>query len=134
MISLGELGPSDIAVIREVYDSDNAPEIFEMELERALQVSLRFRDIGVEWPIDQNYSTKIPRSHHLYLFEKVGCRTIVIEPTQLGEDTARWISIGDLFHKIALLSGCGSFAIGKIVSLLRLYIKSKNWDGKNLVQ
>ena len=55
MISLGELGPSDIAVIREVYDSDNAPEIFEMELERALQVSLRFRDIGVEWPIDQNY-------------------------------------------------------------------------------
>ena len=54
MISLGELGPSDIAVIREVYDSDNAPEIFEMELERALQVSLRFRDIGVEWAIDQN--------------------------------------------------------------------------------
>ena len=41
MISLGELGPSDTAVIREVYDSDNASEIFEMELERALQVSLR---------------------------------------------------------------------------------------------
>ena len=41
MISLGELGPSDTAVIREVYDSDNASEIFEMELERALQVTLR---------------------------------------------------------------------------------------------
>lgn len=39
MISLGELGPSDTAIIREVYDSDNAPEIFEMELERALQVT-----------------------------------------------------------------------------------------------
>ena len=38
MISLGELEPSDIAVIREVYDSDNAQELFEMELERALQV------------------------------------------------------------------------------------------------
>ena len=38
MISLGELAPSDTAVIREVYDSDNAQELFEMELERALQV------------------------------------------------------------------------------------------------
>ena len=51
---------------------------------------------------------------------KVGCRTIVIEPTQLGEDTARWITIGDLFHKTALLSGFGSFAIGKTMSLKRL--------------
>ena len=39
MISLTELGPSDVAVIREVYDSDNAQELFEMELERALEVN-----------------------------------------------------------------------------------------------
>ena len=38
MISLGELAPSDTAVIREVDDSENAQELFEMELERALQV------------------------------------------------------------------------------------------------
>ena len=28
----------DLVVIREIYDSDNAQEIFEMELERAIQV------------------------------------------------------------------------------------------------
>ena len=28
----------DLVVIREVYDSDNAQEIFELELEKALQV------------------------------------------------------------------------------------------------
>ena len=38
MISLSELEPSNTAIIREVYDSDNAQELFEMELERALQV------------------------------------------------------------------------------------------------
>ena len=39
MISLSELEPSNTAIIREVYDSDNAQELFEMELERALQVT-----------------------------------------------------------------------------------------------
>ncbi len=33
-----ELGPKDVAIIREVYDSDDSDEIFKMELERALQV------------------------------------------------------------------------------------------------
>jgi hypothetical protein len=33
-----ELEPEDTAVIKEVYDSENAQEIFEIELERALQV------------------------------------------------------------------------------------------------
>lgn len=57
MISLGELAPSDTAVIREVYDSDNAQELFEMELERALQVRNRyffkyhFGGIGTKPPI-----------------------------------------------------------------------------------
>ena len=39
MIPFGELGPPNTAVIREVYDSDNAQQLFEIELERALQVS-----------------------------------------------------------------------------------------------
>ena len=29
----------DLIVIREIYDSENAQEIFEIELERAIQVS-----------------------------------------------------------------------------------------------
>ena len=33
-----ELTPNDVAIIREVYDSDNSEELFQMELERALQV------------------------------------------------------------------------------------------------
>ena len=33
-----EADSEDLVVIREVYDSDNAQEIFEMELERAIQV------------------------------------------------------------------------------------------------
>ena len=36
---LSELEPGDTAVIKEIYDSENAQEIFEIELERALQVN-----------------------------------------------------------------------------------------------
>ncbi len=36
-----QLSPSDVAVVREVYDGDNSEDIFRMELERALQVGCR---------------------------------------------------------------------------------------------
>ena len=38
-----ELEPGDTAVIKEIYDSENAQEIFEIELERALQVRNKSR-------------------------------------------------------------------------------------------
>jgi hypothetical protein len=37
-----ELEPGDAAVIKEIYDSENAQEIFAIELERALQVLVQF--------------------------------------------------------------------------------------------
>src|SRR5438034_621621 len=77
-----------IAIIREIYDGENAHETFENELERALDAC---------------------------------CVTIVIEPTKLGEETARWIAVGNCLHKTAVLSGFGSIVSGLIWSE-RLYI------------
>ena len=123
MISLGELAPSDTAVIREVYDSDNAQELFEMELERALQVrnlyffKSHFGGIKkIPWTeAPYTETASMPHLNCIYDYLKVGCRTIVIEPTKLGEETAKWISIGNLLHKISLISGCGAFAVGTYV-------------------
>ncbi|GFU28217.1 transmembrane protein 11, mitochondrial [Nephila pilipes] len=80
---MGEYDDSDrdiltrmnLAIIREIYDGENAHEVFENELERALEAQ---------------------------------CSCIVIEPTKLGEETARWISVGNCLHKSAVLSGFGS--------------------------
>ncbi|RVE48174.1 hypothetical protein evm_007234 [Chilo suppressalis] len=72
-----DLKPSSVAIIREVYDSENAHIKFEMELERALEA---------------------------------GVRVIVIEPEPLGEETARWIYVGNLLHKISVYSGLCSIA------------------------
>lgn len=41
-----------------------------------------------------------------------GCMYIIIEPTQLGEETARWIFVGNCLHKIAVISGLGAIAAG----------------------
>jgi len=68
---------SDIAIIREIFDG--AHELFENELERALEA---------------------------------GCETIVIEPNRLGEETARWISIGHCLRKTALVTGFGAVVSG----------------------
>ncbi|KAK9738984.1 Mitochondrial morphogenesis regulator [Popillia japonica] len=73
------LHSSHVAVIREVYDGEFAPQGFAMELERALDAC---------------------------------CSVIVIEPTQLGDETARWISVGNCLHKTAVLSGLGSIVSG----------------------
>lgn len=75
-----ELDPK-FAIIREVYDSENAHETFELELEKALEA---------------------------------GCRIIVVEPSRLGDETARWISVGNCLHKTAVLSGILAVGSGLI--------------------
>jgi len=70
---------TNLAIIREIFDG--AHELFENELERALEA---------------------------------GCETIVIEPTRLGEETARWIAIGNCLRKTAVMTGFGA-VVGGIV-------------------
>ena len=74
------MDPSKVAIIREVYDSENSHETFELELERALEA---------------------------------GCCIIVVEPSRLGDETARWIAVGNCLHKTAVLSGIGAIATGR---------------------
>lgn len=71
----------DVAIVREIYDGENAHETFELELERALEA---------------------------------GCSTIVIEPSKLGDETARWIAVGNCLHKTAVLCGFGCVMTGAI--------------------
>ncbi|XP_018025950.1 transmembrane protein 11, mitochondrial [Hyalella azteca] len=39
---------------------------------------------------------------------EAGPNTIVIEPAALGDETARWIAVGNCLHKTAVLAGFGS--------------------------
>lgn len=71
--------PEEAAVIREVYDNENAHDVFAEELERALDASA---------PV------------------------IVIEPHRLGDETARWIAVGNCLHKTAVITGIGAVASG----------------------
>lgn len=77
---------SNVAIIREVYDTENAHETFEYELERALESE---------------------------------CSLIVIEPSKLGDETSRWIAVGNCLHKTAALSGLAAIVTG----LFNLYVK-----------
>ncbi|KAK4324659.1 hypothetical protein Pmani_004718 [Petrolisthes manimaculis] len=43
-----------------------------------------------------------------------GVPTIVIEPTTLGDETARWIAVGNCLHKTAVLAGFGAMSAGLI--------------------
>ncbi|KAL7296542.1 transmembrane protein 11 homolog, mitochondrial [Trichogramma pretiosum] len=70
-----------VAIIREVYDGENAHENFEYELEKALESE---------------------------------CQLIVIEPSKLGDETSRWISVGNCLHKTSALSGILSIITGFI--------------------
>ncbi|KYN02926.1 Transmembrane protein 11, partial [Cyphomyrmex costatus] len=72
---------SNVAIIREVYDSENAHETFEYELERALESE---------------------------------CSLIVIEPSKLGDETSRWIAVGNCLHKTAALSGLAAIVTGLV--------------------
>ncbi|KAL1140233.1 hypothetical protein AAG570_000165 [Ranatra chinensis] len=78
-----DLLSSDTAVIKEVYDGENAHDVFVEELERAL---------------DTGYSV------------------IVVEPTRLGDETARWIAVGNCLHKTAVVTGIGTIVSGLIWS------------------
>nr|KAF7430070.1 hypothetical protein H0235_006468 [Vespula pensylvanica] len=77
---------SKVAIIREVYDSENAHETFEYELERALESE---------------------------------CTLIIIEPSKLGDETSRWITVGNCLHKTATLSGLTAITTGLSTSLYR---------------
>ncbi|EDV96380.1 transmembrane protein 11 homolog, mitochondrial isoform X2 [Drosophila grimshawi] len=68
-------------VIREVYDSSNAHERFEAELDKALEAKVDF---------------------------------IIIEPPRLGDETGRWIWVGNCLHKTAAATG----VVSMISSLL----------------
>lgn len=78
-----DFDPDETAIIKEIYDSENAHEAFGEELERALEA---------------------------------GCKIIVIEPPRLGDETARWIAVGNCLHKTAVLSGLGAIVCGKYCS------------------
>ena len=38
--------------------------------------------------------------------------TIIIEPSKLGDETARWITVGNCLHKTAVTTGLGSLGCG----------------------
>ncbi|XP_038119327.1 transmembrane protein 11 homolog, mitochondrial isoform X1 [Culex quinquefasciatus] len=78
---IDELKSPTVHVIREVYETENAHETFELELDKALYAKADY---------------------------------IIIEPTRLGEETGRWIAVGNCLHKTALVSGVASVAAGLI--------------------
>lgn len=39
---------------------------------------------------------------------------IIIEPQRLGDETARWITVGNCLHKTAVLSGLASIVCGSL--------------------
>ncbi|XP_050390507.1 transmembrane protein 11, mitochondrial [Patella vulgata] len=43
---------------------------------------------------------------------EAGIQTIIIEPTRLGDETSRWISVGNFLHKTSVLAGLGSLICG----------------------
>ncbi|XP_053952951.1 transmembrane protein 11 homolog, mitochondrial isoform X1 [Anastrepha ludens] len=62
-------------IIREVYESTNAHERFEAELDKALEAKVDY---------------------------------IIIEPPRLGDETGRWITVGNCLYKTAITSGVAS--------------------------
>lgn len=49
---------------------------------------------------------------------EAGVSVIVIEPEPLGEETARWIYVGNLLHKVSVYSGLCGIASGIFRSLI----------------
>ncbi|KAK7112213.1 transmembrane protein 11, mitochondrial-like [Littorina saxatilis] len=43
-----------------------------------------------------------------------GVKTIVIEPSKLGDEASRWITCGNCLHKSAVLSGLGSLICARM--------------------
>ena len=69
------------AIIREIYENDNASEYFENELEQALDNEVNY---------------------------------IIIEPSKLGEETARWITVGNCLHKTSVVAGAAGMTAGLV--------------------
>ena len=82
LIPFSSYSNKKVAIIREVYDGENAYESFEYELEKALESE---------------------------------CQLIVIEPTKLGDETSRWISVGNCLHKTSAISGVAAILTGKVI-------------------
>ncbi|XP_026676549.1 transmembrane protein 11-B, mitochondrial [Diaphorina citri] len=38
-------------------------------------------------------------------------KIIIIEPSKLGDETTRWIAVGNWIHKVAVFSGLGSITV-----------------------
>ena len=76
IFSSEDTAEGDCVIIHEIYDSEDAREQFEADLERALESQ---------------------------------CSMIVIEPTMIGEETARWIQVGNCLHKTAVIAGLSCF-------------------------
>lgn len=49
---------------------------------------------------------------------EAGVNIIVIEPETLGEDTVRWIFVGNVLHEVAVYSGFCSIVSGKCIRYL----------------
>lgn len=73
------INQEDTAIIREVYDNDNSQEMFEQELDNALEAGYKY---------------------------------IIIEPTQLADETVRWITVGNFLSKTAIISSALSTGTG----------------------
>lgn len=56
-------------------------------------------------------------------------KIIIIEPSKLGDETTRWIAVGDWIHKVAMCSGLGSITIGKFTLSLWCFflVRDKHW-------
>lgn len=48
---------------------------------------------------------------------EAGVSVIVIEPEPLGEETVRWIFVGNILHKTAVFSGLCSIIAGNTLFL-----------------
>lgn len=83
------INQEDTAIIREVYDNDNSQEMFEQELDNALEAGYKY---------------------------------IIIEPTQLADETVRWITVGNFLSKTAIISGALSIGTGLEVYVIWIIV------------
>lgn len=56
---------------------------------------------------------------------EAGVSVIVIEPEPLGEETARWIYVGNVLHRVSVYSGLCSIATGSLKSINIVIIMAK---------
>lgn len=47
---------------------------------------------------------------------------IIIEPSKLGDETSRWINVGNCLHQTAVLTGLASVASSKLTPLSNVFI------------